>query len=234
MAVEHGGRSSRSLSQSNRLFSVSSPAHHVGPLYPQPSNSFGFQLYTMNAKFTKSVYCITRCLLTNCLYRHLRSPSKPSRFEQLLASADLPKPGPELYAARRRLWLKAAPERTPKPSKSHTQTRQKLDVLLSNGDLAKDDQAWKKVEKVWKNLHGGSRLSEPVAMGTIVRAFQRPLLHICCLLAQVRIIYAAWRRDGTWPEGYVAPEPDDALPPELEDMPSGGTTSALQSDPCKG
>ncbi|KAH6914822.1 hypothetical protein BKA70DRAFT_1510411 [Coprinopsis sp. MPI-PUGE-AT-0042] len=144
------------------------------------------------------------------------SPSTPSRFEQLLASTDLPPPGPELYAVRRRLWLKAAAEKVSRPPKPHSQTRQKLEALSNGGDLARDDQAWKKVEKVWKNLAGGSRLSEPIAMSTILR-----------------IIYAAWRRDGTWPEGYVAPEPDDVLPAELEDVQSGGTTSVLQSDPSK-
>jgi len=30
----------------------------------------------------------------------------------------------------------------------------------------------------------------------------------------LKILQAGWLRDGTWPAGMVAPEPDDILPPE--------------------
>jgi hypothetical protein len=80
----------------------------------------------------------------------------------------LPPPGPEYYTARRRLWLKPSWNSTPRPRPRHSNSRQKLEAILNQTNVLYDDSAWKKLDKVWKNLSNGTRLSENLPMNFIV------------------------------------------------------------------
>ena len=97
-----------------------------------------------------------------------KSSPRLSRFEQLLESTQMPPSGPEYYAARRRLWLKPGWQDTPK-ARSRSSSRQKLETVLNQSDVLNDDNAWKKIERVYKNIDGGTRLSEGLPMSLIVR-----------------------------------------------------------------
>lgn len=98
----------------------------------------------------------------------LPADANPLGFEDLLAAADLPPPGPLHYAARRDLWLRAktaAPPRKPEPSTS----RKRLETLLNSPDAANKEEVWKGgVEKVWKGLNAGGRLKRRLPMNLVV------------------------------------------------------------------
>ncbi|EAU84386.2 hypothetical protein CC1G_01382 [Coprinopsis cinerea okayama7 len=138
-----------------------------------------------------------------------RQAVSQTRFEQLLQNSNLPAPGPDHYNARRRLWLKPGWSPSQKPPKAASPSRQKLEAVLNNPNMLQDIQCWRKLDRVWKNLSNGSSLNESLPMSMIIR-----------------IVHAAWVRDNLWPAGVQAPEPDDELPPEVEDAP----TSELQLD----
>ncbi|KAF6762088.1 hypothetical protein DFP72DRAFT_877960 [Ephemerocybe angulata] len=154
---------------------------------------------------------------TNVFARSSSTEKSPnprfSRFEELLATTEMPPSGPEYYAARRKLWLKPGWEGTPKP-RPHSNSRQKLEAILNQTNALYDDNAWKKIDRVWKNLANGTRLSERLPMGLIIK-----------------IVHAAWVRDHTWPAGFEAPEPDDVAPPE-DDTVSDLQLNSLQGDGC--
>ncbi|RDB22551.1 hypothetical protein Hypma_010013 [Hypsizygus marmoreus] len=120
-------------------------------------------------------------------------------FDDILAAADLPPPGPEFYAARRKLWLTPRSDVQPRASpQGQSTSRQRLEQLLSTPNAVQNDYVWNNgVEKVYKNLSAGGRLKRRLPMALIIK-----------------ILHAAWLRDDTWPVGAVAPEPDDALPDE--------------------
>ncbi|KAG6903471.1 hypothetical protein C0995_005494 [Termitomyces sp. Mi166 len=126
-----------------------------------------------------------------------RSPVQS--FDDLLDSSQLPPPGPELYAARRALWLTPRPNPRTSLSGSHSASRQRLEQLLSAPNAAEGDYAWNHgVKKVWESLDAGGKLKKRLPLSLIIK-----------------IIYAAWLRDDTWPAGAVAPEPDDVLPDDI-------------------
>ncbi|KAG6854883.1 hypothetical protein C0991_012073 [Blastosporella zonata] len=118
-------------------------------------------------------------------------------FDDVLNAATLPPPGPAFYAARRALWL--APRDSPRQlptSNSPSNSRQRLEHLLRPPNAAEGDYAWNNgIKRVWKSLDAGDRLKKPLPLALIIK-----------------ILYAAWLRDDTWPVGAVAPEPDDVLP----------------------
>ncbi|GLB33974.1 hypothetical protein LshimejAT787_0108580 [Lyophyllum shimeji] len=127
------------------------------------------------------------------------SPSSESQsFDDILAEAKLPPPGPDHYAARRRLWLASRPNLQHAPVVPST-SRRRLEHILSAPHAVEDDDVWRNgVAKVWNTLSAGGRLKRRLPMALIVK-----------------VIHAAWLRDGTWPAGAVAPEPDDVLPDDL-------------------
>ncbi|TFK22349.1 hypothetical protein FA15DRAFT_671648 [Coprinopsis marcescibilis] len=136
-----------------------------------------------------------------------------SRFDELLAKSDLPPPGPALYAARRQLWLSPGWERARQP-KPQSSSRQKLELVLNQPNLLHNQEAWKKVDRVWRNLSNGSRLNEGLPMNQIIR-----------------IVHAAWIRDGLWPAGLIVLASDDEV------LPEGSTsvqTTPLQSEAPEG
>jgi len=116
-------------------------------------------------------------------------------FDDILAAADLPPPGPAYYTARRALWLTPSPSLHVQPREPST-SRQKLENLLNPPGAVCDERVWKGgVEKVWKGLAAGGRLKRGLPLNLVIR-----------------IIHSAWLRDPeTWPSGAVAPETDDIL-----------------------
>ncbi|KAF8076572.1 hypothetical protein FPV67DRAFT_1393301, partial [Lyophyllum atratum] len=119
-------------------------------------------------------------------------------FDDILAAANLPPPGPDLYAARRSLWLAQRPSTRPTSVVPST-SQQRLQHILSPPNAVDDDDVWNNgVAKVWHTLSAGGRLKRRLPMALIIK-----------------VIHAAWLRDDTWPAGAVAPEPDDILPDDL-------------------
>ena len=86
-------------------------------------------------------------------------------FDELLAITDLPSPGPELYKARRKLWLT--------PRQNDQQTRQlsliaqhKLDALLNK---VADDRVWNSsIGPAWKRISTGANLKQNIPMALMV------------------------------------------------------------------
>ncbi|KAG6911250.1 hypothetical protein DXG01_003117 [Tephrocybe rancida] len=130
-------------------------------------------------------------------------PSSEKSFDDVLDAAVLPPPGPELYAARRALWLTPRPN-SPRPSSiAPSSSRQRLEHLLRPPSAAEGDYAWNHgVKRVWKSLDAGDKLKKRLPLALIIK-----------------ILYAAWLRDDTWPVGAIAPEPDDVLPNDLANPP---------------
>lgn len=147
---------------------------------------------------------------TNSLDNQALNPSKS--FDDILASSDLPPPGPDHFAARRALWLaprSSSPPRTPEPSTS----RRRLQEVLSSPGAERSDQVWHGgVEKVWKGLSAGGRLKRRLPMNLIVRPGYNLRFSFFTFLVKIKILHAAWLRDNTWPAGAAAPDSDDAIP----------------------
>ncbi|ETW83825.1 hypothetical protein HETIRDRAFT_449454 [Heterobasidion irregulare TC 32-1] len=124
-------------------------------------------------------------------------PSSPSAFEKLLASEDLPPPGPDHFHARRALWLTplSVPRPPSPPSASEAHTR--LEELLNKPGALENNDVWQAgLGKVWKSLVSGGRLKQLLPLKLVIK-----------------ILYAGWLRDGTWPENAAAVETDDFFSP---------------------
>ncbi|KAF8484842.1 hypothetical protein DFH94DRAFT_643924 [Russula ochroleuca] len=122
----------------------------------------------------------------------LHHPQRPpSTFAHLLAHADLPKPGPEHFAARRALWT--TPTATSRLGQAPSISRVRLEDLLNEPGALERPDAWEAgLNKVWKALVDGGRLK-----------------NFLPLRAVVKILYAGWRRDGTWPENTTVVDEDN-------------------------
>ncbi|KAI0307240.1 hypothetical protein B0F90DRAFT_1814022 [Multifurca ochricompacta] len=117
----------------------------------------------------------------------LQSPT----FTTLLAHADLPPPGPEYFAARRALWT--TPTANSRFDQTPSTSRVKLESLLSQPAALESQEIWDAgLSKVWKGLVGGGRLK-----------------NLLPLPAVVKILYAGWRRDGTWPDNATVMDDDN-------------------------
>ncbi|KAH9938311.1 uncharacterized protein B0H18DRAFT_966539 [Fomitopsis serialis] len=136
-------------------------------------------------------------------------------FEQRVASAQMPPPGPDYFYAQRSLWWE--PSVTPLQSHEASTSRRKLEDLLNQDDAAESDDTWRAgLGKVYRALTSGARLRKRLPLGMVVK-----------------ILMSGWIRDGTWPRGGIAPDPDDELPPPPEDTgymaPSYTTTPNVMS-----
>ncbi|KZT72506.1 hypothetical protein DAEQUDRAFT_808963 [Daedalea quercina L-15889] len=125
------------------------------------------------------------------------SAGSGASFEQRLASTQMPPPGPAYFLARRALWWESSGN---SPQQEHASTsHRKLEDLLNGQDAHESDEAWRAgLGKVYRALVSGARMKKPMPLRMVVK-----------------IIMSGWIRDGTWPRGGVAPDPDDELlPPE--------------------
>lgn len=87
-------------------------------------------------------------------------------FDEILQSSSLPDPGPDLYDARRRLWLTPRVKPATHPPSS---SRQKLEFLLSQPDAIRNQDLWHhSLEKIWDGLTSGGRLKYRLPMNLIV------------------------------------------------------------------
>lgn len=110
-------------------------------------------------------------------------------FEQELATANLPEPGPAFFEARRAIWRRPRGLRKPPADALHPRLRK---LLESDGPI-EDDEYWDTgIEKFYAALVSGRKLKDPL-----------PLRHL------VKTLQAGWIRDGTWPKGHAAPDLDD-------------------------
>lgn len=122
------------------------------------------------------------------------SPSQT--FDELLAASDLPPPGPELYAARRKLWLaprSTMQSHTPVPSTAH----RRLEKLLSTPNAVENDKVWNNgIEKVWKGLAAGANLKRRLPMALMVN----PIILIFCIVQACRKDQGCTCRMGSRPD----------------------------------
>ncbi|PSS35489.1 hypothetical protein PHLCEN_2v1644 [Hermanssonia centrifuga] len=148
------------------------------------------------------------------------SPSYASRpasnFQTTMESLDLPEPGPAYFAARRALWLKPTSS-TP----VHSELPARLQELLDEEGPLDSDAIWRRgLEKVWKGVIGGGVLKRRLPLRYLVRFLWGPI---------IKVLQAGWIRDGTWPQGYPAPEPDDELTLQEDRLAMPATTSSHYS-----
>jgi len=106
-------------------------------------------------------------------------PRQPS-FDQILQEASLPEPGPEYYAARRRIWL--TPTRVLPPPPPASSSRQRIENLFnqSNGNsIVYSSEAWRNgLEKAWKGLSSGVRLKYKLPLNIVVSPFIESLKNL--------------------------------------------------------
>lgn len=89
-------------------------------------------------------------------------------WDDILAAAELPPPGPDHYAARRNLWL--TPRHIAESSSPDTSTsRKRLEEVLSLPDAVYNDEVWESgIGKVWKGLNSGGNLKRRLPMALMV------------------------------------------------------------------
>ncbi|KAI9507564.1 hypothetical protein F5148DRAFT_1203993 [Russula earlei] len=137
----------------------------------------------------------------------------PPTFAHLLAHADLPPPGPEHFVARRALWT--TPTVLTRLDRAPSATRVRLENLLDEPGALELPSVWDAgLNMVWKGLIAGGRLKNYLP-----------------LRAVVKILYAGWRRDGTWPDNAKVVDDDNffgALDPQTNTLVN--MTSSAMSD----
>lgn len=91
-----------------------------------------------------------------------------SPYQERLAAADLPPPGPEYFAARRALWLE--PIENPSYPTEPNLSRRRLESLLATPDALENEVVWQTgVDRVWRGLLGGARLKQRLPLALVVR-----------------------------------------------------------------
>ena len=94
-------------------------------------------------------------------------------FEQELATADLPEPGPAFFEARRAIWRRPRGLRKPPADALHPRLRK---LLESDGPI-EDDEYWDTgIEKFYAALVSGRKLKDPL-----------PLRHLVCCTLFIRM-----------------------------------------------
>ncbi len=83
-------------------------------------------------------------------------------------------------------------------------------MLDEPGALERPDVWDAGLNRVWKGLVEGGRLKNFLPLRAVVcLPFPRILFLITLLGLQVKILYAGWRRDGTWPDNATVVEEDN-------------------------
>ncbi|KAM5540350.1 hypothetical protein V8D89_005808 [Ganoderma adspersum] len=117
-----------------------------------------------------------------------------SPFEEQLATARMPPPGADYFAARRALWW--APGSNPPSPTEPNPSRGKLETLLAEPAALEDDRVWDAgLDRVSRGLTSGAKLKHRLPLALVIK-----------------ILQAGWIREGTWPKGAVAPESDGDVP----------------------
>ena len=86
-------------------------------------------------------------------------------FEEAMANATLPEPGPEYFAARQVIWkIPRGPGSRSSPKRSR-----KLEAILQKEGPLDSDEDWAAgLDKIWKGLIGGQKLKERIALRDLV------------------------------------------------------------------
>ena len=148
-----------------------------------------------------------------------------SRFEERLVTEGLPPPGVDHFAARRAMWW--TPGSSPPSPTEPNPSRGRLETLLAEPGALEDDKVWDAgLDRVWRGLTGGTKLKHRLPLALVVRT---RLWSAWCWIdlstSKIKILQAGWIREGTWPQGAVAPESDGDVPlPEAK-----GATSLLSA-----
>lgn len=155
--------------------------------------------------------------VTNDIPNSHRFP--PSHFDELLASSDLPDPGPAYFQARRALWL--TPMGT--PSSAVHQSRPlhpTLQALLEGPTEALYEESnWNGgVGKICSRLLSGESLSNRLPLRHVVRvhlqhhsiATEHSVVH------QAKLLHANWVLSDLWPKGQVVPSSDEDVSGKVE------------------
>ena len=101
-----------------------------------------------------------------------KSASTPrlTPFEEAMANATLPEPGPAYFALRQSLWRvpRATQPVAARPAPKRSKRLQS--ILQTEGPLDKQEYWDVGLEKIWKGIVGGQRLKEPLPLRDLVRA----------------------------------------------------------------
>lgn len=90
-----------------------------------------------------------------------------SPFEEQLATACLPPPGADHFAARRALWW-AQGSSPPSPTEPNP-SRRRLETLLAEPAALEDDRVWDAgLDRVWRGLTGGAKLKHRLPLALVV------------------------------------------------------------------
>ncbi|EMD40883.1 hypothetical protein CERSUDRAFT_62861 [Gelatoporia subvermispora B] len=114
-----------------------------------------------------------------------------SSFDDRMARAELPPPGPAYFAARRALWC-TSPENVPIQTAS-TFSIPRLEELLAKEDVHENEEYWNAgIKQIHTGLMKGVYLKKRLPLSTVLKVLQ-----------------CGWIRDGTWPKGSTAPDSDN-------------------------
>ncbi|KAF5322538.1 hypothetical protein D9619_000641 [Psilocybe cf. subviscida] len=138
-----------------------------------------------------SRFRLSKSFAIHSMFMSSQSPPQKSTFQDILQSADLPEPGPEYYAARRRLWLTPRPETgTPPPL---SPTRKELEEEVAKQSALHNPKSWTPtMDKMWRRLSNGRPLKYPLPLHFIIK-----------------VIHSFWIHDHTWPAGMEVPPSDE-------------------------
>ncbi|EKM59801.1 uncharacterized protein PHACADRAFT_181764 [Phanerochaete carnosa HHB-10118-sp] len=135
-------------------------------------------------------------------------------FEEAMANAALPEPGPAYFTARQAIWRVP---RSVQPSQSRPEPRRSKglqSILQEEGPLDKQEYWESGLDKIWKGLIGGQRLKERLPLRDLIK-----------------ILQAGWIRDGTWPKDQVVREPEDELKLDSTSALTTAATSRVATPP---
>lgn len=98
-------------------------------------------------------------------------------FEQAMANATLPEPGPAHFAARQALWRSLPGAQPSQPSAAPRRSKKLQSILRIEGPLDREDYWNAGLEKVWKGLLSGQKLKERLPLRDLVRPSFYPTTH---------------------------------------------------------
>ncbi|OCH92189.1 hypothetical protein OBBRIDRAFT_791565 [Obba rivulosa] len=138
-----------------------------------------------------------------------------SSFEDRLAQADLPPPGPAHFAARRALWCTPTGQT---PNRTEPLFHPHLEELLHRSDIYENEKVWEAgIGQVWNGLIKGARLRKRLPLSTVV----------------LKVLQCGWVRDGTWPKGATVPESDDEHEDwTIDGVPRGPSLMSTATSDC--
>jgi len=114
------------------------------------------------------------------------------------------------FHARRELWLNGK-KKKPRPDET-ADSITRLEDMVGDSQALHSDRVWEAgLGRISKRLIEGGRLKYNLPMHLLVCNTTHSAMHLALTRSsffQIKILYAGWIRDGTWPQDVQAPESD--------------------------